>query len=364
MGLTAEYPNLNKALNAYCLWMEDSQFLNNLSYFYHLTIDLKELIEKDFTYQELVKLYDSSKEESRYLSLTETLLLTTEYIEERLPLYKTRFLQYLNDGAINIVANPEDTYEKNKNNEAGRDEKKRLYANIVLRHNAKDPVTLIHEFLHTINNEPDNRISRKYITEAISIYFETDMCEFLKRKGFTERECMVNDTFRLADFVGCVNDLMPFFPLLESFSLLGPINSNSYERMQQLKIGPLVMSKEEFYSKALEYEQRLVEFKEREEKLHTTFSPKIQDPLVTFGYVVGTLIAYYAIENGPDALHQQMIGLNNLVNRASFSGLLSYIDIDIADEKELKRKIVSPLKKKLQQVKDYSSEEKNKQKEK
>lgn len=351
MGLTSEYPNLNIVLNDCCLWMEDSQFLNNLSYLYHLTIKLKKLLEKDFTYQELEELYDKAKEESRYLSLTETLLLTTEYIEERLPQYKIRFLKCLSDGTINIVADPEDIYEKNKKNEAGRDRKKHLYANVVLSHNAKDPVTLVHEFLHTINNEPDNRISRKYITEAISIYFESDMCEFLKRKGFTEKELMINDIFRHADLSGCVDDLMPIFPLLDSFRLLGPINSDSYDRMQQLNIEPLAMSKEEFYSKASNFEERLARVRKRNELLHITDGPKSQEPLVTFGYVIGTLIAYYGIENGTDDIHQRMIHLNNIVNKATFSDLLSYIDIDITNEKELLKKIVPPLNKKIQKNK-------------
>lgn len=364
MGLTSEYPNLNIVLNDYCLWMEDSQFLNNLSYFYHLTIKLKKLLEKDFTCQELEELYDKAKEESRYLSLTETLLLTTEYIEERLPQYKTRFLKCLSDGTINIVADPEDIYEKNKNNEAGRDRKKHLYANVVLRHNAKDPVTLVHEFLHTINNEPDNRISRKYITEAISIYFESDMCEFLKRKGFTEKELMINDIFRHADLSGCVDDLMPIFPLLDSFRLLGPINSDSYDRMQQLSIEPLAMSKEEFYSKTSNFEERLARVRKRNELLHITDGPKPQEPLVTFGYVIGTIIAYYGIENGTDDIHQRMIHLNNIANKATFSDLLSYIDIDITNEKELLKKIVPPLNKKIQKIKAYSSGEKNEPKEK
>ena len=270
----------------------------------------------------------------------------------------------ITDGTINIVADPEDIYEKNKNNEAGRDRKKHLYANVVLRHNTKDPVTLVHEFLHTINNEPDNRISRKYITEAISIYFESDMCEFLKRKGFTEKELMINDIFRHADLSGCVDDLMPIFPLLDSFRLLGPINSDSYDRMQQLSIEPLAMSKEEFYSKTSNFEERLARVRKRNELLHITDGPKTQEPLVTFGYVIGTLIAYYGIENGTDDIHQRMIHLNNIVNKATFSDLLSYIDIDITNEKELLKKIVPPLNKKIQKIKAYSSGEKNEPKEK
>lgn len=364
MALTSEYPELNTALNDYCLWMEGSQFLNNLSYFYHLTIKLKELVEKDFTYQELEELYDKAKEESRYLSLTETLLLTTEYIEERLPRYKTRFLKCLSDGTINIVADPEDIYEENKNNEAGRDRKKRLYANVVLRHNTKDPVTLVHEFLHTINNEPDNRLSRKYITEAISIYFESDMCEFLKRKGFSEKELMVNDIFRYTDFFACIDDLIPIFPLLDSFRLLGPLNSTSYDRMQQLNIEPLVMSKEEFYSNASKFEERLESVRKHNELLHITDGPKPQEPLVTFGYVIGTLVAYYAVENTTEKLHLRMTLLNNIVNSSNFSDLLSYIDIDVTDEEALRGKITPPLKKKIQKIKAYSNGEKNETKEK
>lgn len=364
MGLTTEYPNLNKALNEYCLWLENSQFLNNLSYFYHLTIDLQKLIKKDFTCSKLEEYYTLSQEDTSYLSLTETVELVTKYLEERLPEYKTTFLRSLSDGTINIVADPSDEYENNKSNEAGRDEKKHLFANVVLKHTTEDPSTLIHEFLHTINNEEINTITRRYITEAISIYFESDICEYMKKNGFTEEEIIANDIFRMLDFVACVDELLPLFSIIDSFRHLGPINSDSYNRMRTLNILPIASTKEAFYEGVNYYEEKLAAIKKKNESLHLNNPVLLPNALKTFGYVIGTLISYYAIENNTDDLHQRMIDLNTMVNKGTLSSFLDYLGIDISNEEQLEEKIAPPLQKKIKKIKDYCTGQKNIAKEK
>ena len=184
MGLTAEYPNLNKALNDYCQKMNGTQFLENASYFYCLTNGLNGLIRQEFTFSKLKELEAKSRENSRKLSLEESLLLVTEYLEERLPQYKDRFLQNLKDGTINIIADREE--DKNESPHAGKGQNRHLFASIPLEYTTEDPISIIHEFLHTINCVYGNSLLRRYVTETISIYFESDLCQFLKEKGFTE----------------------------------------------------------------------------------------------------------------------------------------------------------------------------------
>ena len=119
------------------------------------------------------------------------------------------------------------------------------------------------------------------------------------------------------------------------------------------------------------------------------------DPLTLFGYIIGSLISYYAIAEGTPEIHQKMINLNEIVNTDIFTSLrthvasgkkveayssqlsltelanidnlstiVEYIGLDITDEEKLKNKLLPPLKKKFQQVKDYSNGQKSNTKEK
>ena len=393
MGLTAEYPNLNKALNDYCQKMNGTQFLENASYFYCLTNGLNGLIRQEFTFSKLKELEAKSRENSRKLSLEESLLLVTEYLEERLPQYKDRFLQNLKDGTINIIADREE--DKNESPHAGKGQNRHLFASIPLEYTTEDPISIIHEFLHTINCVYGNSLLRRYVTETISIYFESDLCQFLKEKGFTEEELIVNDIYRLSDLASCTNGFLQIIPILDSFRLLGPINSDTYDNLVKLKIFPRYSKKEDFYEQVAEYEKKLADIEERAKKLHISERKPMTDPLTLFGYIIGSLISYYAIAEGTPEIHQKMINLNEIVNTDIFTSLrthiasgkkveayssqlsltelanidnlstiVEYIGLDITDEEKLKNKLLPPLKKKFQQVKDYSNGQKSNTKEK
>lgn len=392
MGLTTEYPNLNEILNEYCQKMKGTQFLENASYFYYLTNELNSLIRQEFTLSELNKFKVKSKADSKKLSLEESLLLVTEYLEERLPQYKNRFLLNLNDGTFNIIADREEGKKENTN--AGK-QNGRLFINVPLEYTTEDPASIIHEFLHTINHEKEKTMLRRYVTETISIYFESDLCNFLKLKGFTEEEVIVNDIYRLRDLAGCTEHFLEMIPILDSFRLLGPINSNTYDDMVKLGIFPRYSKKEDFYEIVTDYEQKLAAIAEKNEKLHITERSLCVDPFVTFGYMVGTLVSYYVIAEGTTELHQKMINMNDIVNIDAFSSLrthlesgksienyphtvglielanidnlsniMEYLELDIKDEKKLKDKLLPPLKRKIKQIKDYSNGQKDITKEK
>lgn len=360
-----DYPDLNYVLNDYCLWMEHTSFINNLMYFYNFTDELKEYLESHFSYYKIEKIEERSKKTSRYLTLTETLDLATEYMEERLPQYKDIFLRSLNDGTINIDANLDDEEVINLFNKTGRDKEKHLYVNTALRHNVKDPVTLVHEFLHSLNNEEENTISRQYVTEAISIYFELDMYEFLKRKGFSEEELMHITMHRFSDFYGCVNDFVEIVPILNCFLLTGPITKDSYEFLEKLDIYPRPKLKEVFYRKVDRIDERLKEetTKAKESGTEIDLAEKY-NPLVPFSYVIGTLVAYYAIDKDDESIHQRMIEINKEVNKKDFAGLMSFIGLNVRTLDTLIDDLKPALDKKIIEIKDYDKLTENKGKEK
>lgn len=360
-----DYSYLNFMLNDYCLWMENTSFLNNLLYFYIFTNKLKKYLESHFSYQKIEKLKEKAEKASRYLTLTETLDLVTEYIEERLPQYKDTFLRSLNDGTIDINASLDDEKAINLYNMSGQDEKNHIYVNTALRHNTKDPTTLVHEFLHSLNNEGGSTISRRYMTEAISIYFELDMYNFLKRKGFSEEELMCITMHRFSDFYGCINDFVAAIPILNCFLKTGTITNDSYEFLEKFNIHPRPKLKEDFYKQVEKIDERLKEETKKAKESGTEIDLAAKySPLVPFSYIIGTLVAYYAIDKDDENMHQRMINLNKIVNKKEFAELMSFIGIDISTHNTLIGALKPALDKKIIEIKDYDKTIENKGKEK
>ena len=109
----------------------------------------------------------------------------------------------------------------------------------------------------------------------------------------------------------------------------------------------------------------LAEEKKQAEALKTKIDQPAQfDPLIPFGYIIGTLSAYYAIENNNEDMHQAMINLNTLANKKDFDELMSTIGIDVGTAGKLKRTLLPALEKKVQEIKDYgiTRDEKGKEK--
>lgn len=359
------YSNLNIVLNDYCLWMENTSFLNNLGYFYDLTIKLEKYLRKNFTPQQLDTLAEATKEKTRYLSLTETLDLVTEYIDVRLPEYKEAFIRSLSDGTINLVVDPDDDEnEELLRNFSSTDKNNHVFANVVLRHDTTDPVVLIHEFMHSLNNKKDkNRVSRRYIAEAISIYFELDMIKFLMRKGFSKDELEYREVFRFADFYTCVEDVLPKLSILNCFYNLGPIDNDSYMYMQSLNLYPRPKSEGVFYNRVNYAEKMLREEKEAAEKIKVQIDQVARhNPLTTFGYIIGTLVAYYVLEQDDEKMHQTMIDLNEAVNKKSFEDFMSSLNINIETESAVIHCLMPSLTKNVQKIKDYEQNNNHKEK--
>ena len=315
-----DYEKINKYLNDYCSEMDKSYFLENISDLYNLTLSL------DFKLKTSVvtdrKARASLKEPTEYFTLIESLDMVDKYLTEKLPMYKKDFNKAMASGTLNIV-DPDDDEATDLKSYAGIDEQGHHVINVVLAHDANDPNTIIHEFLHDMNSKEKEKGSRRYISEAISIYFELDMNNFMLEQGVSREDISSLLMYRLNDCYHCCEDILVAFPFLYYFYNLGQIDEKSYQNMLDFKLSPRP-SDEKNFNEMLSDFQKIIERK-----------PKY-DPLRTFSYVIGTMVAFYGINQGED-FRQKMVELNDLANCGNVKNIFSHIGIDIYNENCIKQ---------------------------
>ena len=315
-----DYEKINKYLNDYCSEMDKSYFLENISDLYNLTLSL------DFKLKTSVvtdrKARASLKEPKEYFTLIESLDLVDKYLTEKLPMYKKDFNKAMATGTLNIV-DPDDDEATDLKSYAGIDEQGHHVINVVLAHDANDPNTIIHEFLHDMNSKEKEKGSRRYISEAISIYFELDMNNFMLEQGVSREDISPLLMYRLNDCYHCCENILVAFPFLYYFYNLGQIDEKSYQNMLDFKLSPRP-SDEKNFNEMLSDFQKIIERK-----------PKY-DPLRTFSYVIGTMVAFYGINQGEE-FREKMVGLNDLANSGNVKNILGYIGIDIYNENCIKQ---------------------------
>ena len=315
-----DYEKINKYLNDYCSEMDKSYFLENISALYNLTLSLNFKLKTSVVTDR--KARASLKEPTEYFTLIESLDLVDKYLTEKLPMYKKDFNKAMASGTLNIV-DPDDDEATDLKSYAGIDKQGHHVINVVLAHDANDPNTIIHEFLHDMNSKEKEKGSRRYISEAISIYFELDMNNFMLEQGVSREDISSLLMYRLNDCYHCCEDILVAFPFLYYFYNLGQIDEKSYQNMLDFKLSPRP-SDEKNFNEMLSDFQKIIERK-----------PKY-DPLRTFSYVIGTMIAFYGINQGED-FRQKMVELNDLANCGNVKNIFSHIGIDIYNENCIKQ---------------------------
>lgn len=315
-----DYEKINKYLNDCCSEMDKSYFLENISDLYNLTLSLDFKLKTSVVIDR--KERASLKEPTEYFTLIESLDMVDKYLTEKLPMYKKDFNKAMASGTLNIV-DPDDDEATDLKSYAGIDKQKHHVINVVLSHNANDPNKIIHEFLHDMNSKEKEKRSRRYISEAISIYFELDMNNFMLEQGVSQEDIAALLMYRLDDcYHGC-EDILVAFPFLYYFYTLGSIDEKSYQDMSNFKLLPRPKDEKNFNEMLSDF-QKIIE------------NNPGYNPLRTFGYIIGTMIAFYGINQGED-FRQKMVELNDLANCGNVKNIFSHIGIDIYNKNCIKQ---------------------------
>lgn len=288
-----EYKRLNDYLNDVFLEFqkEDKIFVDNLIPIW----GLNEMIDEYF--QNNIKSFQI-KSVSNHLTFEDVYLLAREIVEKFYPRYLKEYDELIKSGALNFdfISEKDSFCFVNRYN--GFVTEKLI--DVSRNFNYNDVVLLIHEFSHYTQLKMNKRLSYNYyyLTEFIAIYFETIAKRYLmKEKNVSKDEITINS--RIGEFFIDNKKLYQYIDVLVAYEYLGNIHEHTENELMdifEIRIGT-------FQEECLQILKKLDSLK-KNQPVVTLFN---QD----YRYVVGTVLAYYALEHSK---LEDMVELNDKIN--------------------------------------------------
>ena len=328
-----KYKIINNFLNAYCNTMDDSFFLKNLDYYFELSMGVYEIIN---IYDS--KIGEQNIEKATPISGTESLEIASNFIKEKVPKYEERFEQYLRNGVFDFHDDSECQFGAS----SGEEDNHR-FIDVNLHYNYTDPPAIIHEFMHQINLEQGVYHQPRYtLTEAISIYYETLVFDYMESVGYDRQQVNMARRFRTIDCYDTSMDLINKILLLNSYLSFGPLSDETYEEREKYELSNWA-DKDEYIK-----------------TINTTFKqltePEFIFPDELARYILGTLIAYDSVTKNMNI--NKFDKLNKYIKYESVLNSLSKVGIDISNAEGL----LNSFKNEVERIDDNLKEESKKKK--
>ena len=334
-----KYKIINDSLNEYCKRIDDTIYVEYIDLFFYLTLNtVKTIYENDILFKSSIEKYGSIysyyNSRNNYLSSVDSLNIVREFIKNKIPNYLDKFDEYINNGVLDLIDS--DNIEEKDYSYSGFSDDNKRDIHAVTKHNYDDLETIVHEFMHQINLEEsaDVKTTRLLLTEGISIYFEMLLFKYLEEKDYDFEEIYKVKKLRVIDCARISDEILTELTLIDSYIKLGSIDENTWKDRKELcdfgwnnqegyyfEINNLIGDKKEYNFKYIN----------------------------NIGYIIGTLIAFYAINSGDKEMTSKFIKLNELVNQEDFEYCLKYIGIDINNNSDLD-KLFESLKKEINKI--------------
>lgn len=318
-----KYDLINDTLNDYFIYIENTFLDRHIFDFFSLARKVEEIIDtNDTMYKDDQRVYRLTNPEydklSEYLSYSDTLQIVRDYLGEKLPQYVEKFEECLSNGIINFaVDQTDDCIEDSSNHNCYSHERHLHHTNVVFEHNYNDPQTIIHEFMHHLNcpEVKNASLTRKLLTETISIFFECDILRYMQEKGYDETDIAKILHKRIEDTYSLLPRVMLDMAMLYNFKHLGNLSDNSLEDAQKLDLPIRRKSQEEYLRSIDDFNERIK---------HGNGPPHV--PL---GYLIGTVIGLAYMQKDNPTLVEQFVKLNEMINFEPTETCLKAIDIDL-----------------------------------
>lgn len=317
-----EYKILNKYLNDFFLYYNYPLYTDYLSEYLKLSIFANEMIGHAMR-MGILNFQRPFPEHT--LSLSSSLELCDEFIKTYLSPYYDRWKEYLADGVIDFSDKEQillDGETPRGSWSRTRRENSQFFREIdvELKHNYQDPPAIIHEFVHQLNilkppvdAEGEETVSRSLFTEAVSIYFETLMYRFMEEKGYSKEEVAKAQVSRIQIFSRAVIDSIDGLILLRDYQLFGKVSSDNLKQARALHLISFVNEKK-YQEVASRYDKKIAsryDGKIASQKEDDSNETKLQiDFFTPFRYVLGTLLAYWSIEQDDPNMPWKFIEFN------------------------------------------------------
>lgn len=288
-----EYKRLNDYLNDVFLEFQKKNkiFVDNLIPILGLSTIINDYFKNNIeTFQ--------IKSKSNHLTFEDVYLLAREIIEKISPRYLGEYDELIKSGALNFNFNSKgySEFSFNRYNEIVN---KKLI-NISREFNYDDVVSLIHEFFHYTQVKMNKKISYNFdfFTEFIAIYFETIAKRYLiEEKNISKDELIINN--RVESLYRNNIKLYQYITVLVAYEYLGNINENTEEDLRNI----LRIRDPSFQKECLQTLNKLDSFKKNK--------PVVNLFNQNYRYVVGIILAYYALEHSK---LEDMVELNDKIN--------------------------------------------------
>ena len=316
-----KYKIINESLNKYCKKIDDTFYMYNLDFFFNITLEVLSILEKyDTVYSsETTRIFyilnPEFDQNKIFLSGIDSVEIVKNYLKEKMPQYLKEFNDCLSNGTFRFVDKKEAPEERSY---ADLNDDNHPVINVALNHDYSDPSTIIHEFFHHLNRGVENEIiiSRNLLTEGVSIFFETDLYNYMIKSGYDEEEIYKIRRFRINDCYEAGRLLLPEITLIDSYIKFGDISEKSFEDRQKYTSFGWVDKEDVTYS----INKLLKDNKEYKFKYDKNI-----------GYIFGTLIAYNGINSKNKEILEKFLKLNNSLGNKDVFECLNIIDIDLID---------------------------------
>lgn len=296
-----QYEKLNEYLNECFLRLQDKHpiFLDNLKKF---------CIASDFICKSFEGTIESNHKQNN-LTYEDVLLLAREIIEKINPNYLENFDNLVKSGILDFDYENEindSVYSYIYSKKQGIIDVKRLF-------NYEDVLPLIHEFIHSTNRNDRVTYNRIFLTEFISICFE----EFAKKYLIEEKKINVDEigvNSRIISFLHMNKNFNKYCLVLLAYDNLGDITSNTPNEMKEiLKCGDTVFEEE-----CLEILNNIEKIEKSTFKNENVYNKVVELFDTHYKYIVGTLLAYYAMEN---CKMEDIVLLNDNINSEEYADM-------------------------------------------
>lgn len=332
-----DYKELNYYLNGCFKQLEknDSFLLRNIDTLGRLGDDFVHLTDK----------YDlETYNDEINLTFEDVYLLAREIVESINPNYLSYYDNLIQSGQLDF------DYKKILDYSSFKIDRKRDIRLIDIRRsfNYTDVTVLIHEFMHYMAClEEKDSINKYLLTEAISIYFQEYAKRYLINKGIPKDKLFLNE--RIIYTQEDSKNFYWYHLILFSYENFGEIDDKTYELLNEYR---LKISKDAFLNECKNFlrvlekkdEQCEDEYKElmitNEDNNLPNYEQFLFEKLINlfdehYRYILGTYIAYYALEN---STLDKMVYLCDNINKFPYSMmgvtdvlLATGIDIDKLD---------------------------------
>lgn len=232
----------------------------------------------DFIY-ELYKIVSEEEFVYKKMDIRDSIKLVREFLKDIDSNYLNIFDKSLSDGTFELFL-PEDDLVK-RPDEPITFPKPGATIYIPVQNNATDGSIIVHEFFHYLNDDNELIINRDIFTEMISIYFELRYCQYLDLKK---------------------------------------INCNAFNKEVCERLDNSLIASDNlcFTSSALDIYH------------NTAFSEGISDFESDVSYVIGTLLAFYALKE-PRVNDIKMKYINDNINSMQIEDVFNILDTSIEE---------------------------------